>query len=249
MSLDKNLISKRFKKSLATYSKNAVVQKHMTQRLGTFLKEFALQKFGNILEIGCGTGFFTEYFTENFEYTKYVANDIIPECQEYMNFISPEIKFEEGDIEQIEIEGKFDLIVSNASLQWTEDLGLLLKKLENMLNDEGILAFSIFGEKNLEQMATLVNKSLRYYPLEKLKELLSDYDVLLIRDEVIKLNFESPLSVLKHLKYTGTNAVSEFVWSKTRLREFESDYKKHFSSSEGVYLTYHPVYVILQKKL
>ena len=67
------------------------------------------------------------------------------------------------------------------------------------------------------------------------------------QDEIIKLNFESPIDVLKHIKFTGTNALTEYRWSKSGLKNFESQYKRFYTSSEGVYLTYHPVYVILEK--
>lgn len=245
--LDKNLIAKRFKKSLTTYSENAVVQKHMTQRLGEFIQNIPVDSTGSVLEIGCGTGFLTEYLSQNLRYERYVANDIIPECADYVEMISDEIEFLEGDVDELKIDEKFNLIVSNATLQWSHNLPRVIKNLNGMLSDNGILAFSIFGEKNLEQMSKLVSRALNYHSLDDLKVMLKDYKVLLMRDELIKLNFENPVDVLKHIKFTGTNAISEYRWSKSGLKNFESQYKRFYTSSEGVYLTYHPIYVILEK--
>ena len=247
MNLDKNLVAKRFRKSLTTYGKNAVVQRHMTNRLGEFIKDIPLEHADSVLEIGCGTGFLTEYFIQNFSFNRYVANDIIPECADYVDMISPDVEFLEGDVEELALDEKFDLIVSNATLQWAEDLKSVVSKLNNMLKDRGILAFSIFGNRNLEQMSKILQRGLKYYSVDQLRELFSDYKILLVRDEIIKLNFESPIDVLKHIKFTGTNALTEYRWSKSGLKNFESQYKRFYTSSEGVYLTYHPVYVILEK--
>ena len=123
----------------------------------------------------------------------------------------------------------------------------VVSKLNNMLTDRGVLAFSIFGNRNLEQMSKILQRGLKYYSVDQLRELFSDYKILLIQDEIIKLNFESPIDVLKHIKFTGTNALTEYRWSKSGLKNFESQYKRFYTSSEGVYLTYHPVYVILEK--
>lgn len=245
--LDKNLVAKRFKKSLTTYGQNAVVQKHMTNRLCEFIRDIPFEHADSVLEIGCGTGFLTEYFIHNFSFNKYVANDIIPECSDYVDMISPEVEFLAGDIDEIVLDEKFDLIVSNATLQWTQNLEQVVHKLNDMLTDRGILAFSIFGGKNLEQLSKLLHQGLRYYTVDELKELFKNYKVLLIQDEIIKLNFENPIDVLKHIKFTGTNAITEYRWSKSGLKNFESQYKRFYTSSEGVYLTYHPVYIILEK--
>ena len=247
MNLDKNLVAKRFRKSLTTYGQNAVVQRHMTNRLGEFIKNIPCEHADSVLEIGCGTGFLTEYFIQNFSFNRYVANDIIPECADYVDMISPDVEFLEGDVEELMLDEKFDLIVSNATFQWAQDLKKVVYNLNNMLTDRGIFAFSIFGNKNLEQMSKILQRGLMYYSIDELRNLFKDYKIILIQDEIIKLNFESPIDVLKHIKFTGTNALTEYRWSKSGLKNFESQYKRFYASSEGVYLTYHPVYVILEK--
>src|SRR5699024_6606905 len=158
-------------------------------RLGEFIKDIPLEHADSVLEIGCGTGFLTEYFIQNFSFNRYVANDIIPECADYVDMISPEVEFLEGDVEELALDEKFDLIVSNATLQWAEDLKSVVSKLNNMLKDRGILAFSIFGNRNLEQMSKILQRGLKYYSVDQLRELFSDYKILLVQDEIIKLNF------------------------------------------------------------
>ncbi|HEA8248685.1 TPA: malonyl-[acyl-carrier protein] O-methyltransferase BioC, partial [Campylobacter coli] len=56
---------------------------------------------------------------------------------------------------------KFDLITSNASLQWL-DLKQVLPTLANMLNKKGILLLSTFGEMNLKEIKQSTSLGLKY---------------------------------------------------------------------------------------
>ena len=58
MQINPKLIKKQFEKSLNTYSQNAVVQKVMAEKLVDNLQKIRVD-FENILELGCGTGIFT----------------------------------------------------------------------------------------------------------------------------------------------------------------------------------------------
>ena len=159
---------------------------------------------------------------EDDEHLKALNAKMQEELKEYL---------ESGDVEELALDEKFDLIVSNATLQWAEDLKSVVSKLNNMLKDRGILAFSIFGNRNLEQMSKILQRGLKYYSVDQLRELFSDYKILLVRDEIIKLNFESPIDVLKHIKFTGTNALTEYRWSKSGLKNLDgSDRVYHFDN-------------------
>ena len=50
---------------------------------------------------------------------------------------------------------KFDLITSNASLQWL-DLKQVLPTLANMLNKKGILLLSTFAKQNLKKIQKII---------------------------------------------------------------------------------------------
>lgn len=51
-SVDKELVKNRFGKSLLTYDKNAIVQKHMASELLAAVIRFKGNNFDKILEIG-----------------------------------------------------------------------------------------------------------------------------------------------------------------------------------------------------
>ena len=62
------------------------------------------------------------------------------------------------------------------------------------------------------------------------------------------LYFNTPLEVLKHIKYSGTNGLKSLNWSVKKLREFDKYYRESFGINSKVTLTYNPVYMILKAK-
>ncbi len=58
--------------------------------------------------------------------------------------------------------------------------------------------------------------------------------------------FDTPLDVLKHIKYSGTNSIKTLNWTVSKLKTFEEYYRQNFSSGMKVTLTYNPIYVVLK---
>lgn len=236
--MNKELIKKRFKRGLKTYDKNAIVQKKMAENLIKLIDENT--EVDSILEIGCGTGVLTDKIIKKIKFKNYTAIDIV-DCSEYMKNISDKIEFIETDAEKYQTDKKYDIIISNASIQWIADLENFVKKIKAFLNKNGIIYFTTFGEKNFEEFAELVKTPLRYYTTDELKKILSGFKKTEIKETIEKIEFKTPLNILQHIKKTGVNGLSETRWTKKDLIEFEEKYPKN---ENGEYtLTYHPVYI------
>ena len=147
--IDKSLVKKRFSKSLKTYDDNAIVQKQMAEKLVDFLPK---KEFDSILEIGCATGLLTKQLKSKLSFYSFSANDIVLEAESYIKEIIPQSEFILGDIETINLDKKYDLIISNACLQWCNDIEGTILKLKNSLNEGGILALSVFGKDNIKEI-------------------------------------------------------------------------------------------------
>ena len=235
--IDKNLVHKRFAKNLENYNENAKIQKRMAERLLTFVRNRSSKK---ILEIGCGTGFLTKLISENIEFEKFIAIDIVEECETYIKNIDARITFTPADIEEFIKNNteKFDLIISNASLQWVNDFEGVVNTLKDFLNTNGELVFSTFGNENFREIYHIVGATLNYYSLNELSRKFSNA---LIEPEIHIMAFDSPKDVLRHLQLTGVNGVESTAWTKKDLIKFENGYKNLCSSRPT--LTYNPIYI------
>ena len=235
--IDKKLVHDRFAKNLESYNENAKIQKRMAERLLDFIKNKNPQR---ILEIGCGTGFLTKLVNDKISFDTYQALDIVEECQAYINQINPKIEFISDDIEEFlkNDNNKYDLIISNASLQWVNDFERVVNELRARLNPNGELVFSTFGQENFKEIYHVIGATLNYYSLSELRDMFPDSS---IEPEIHILAFESPKDVLKHLQATGVNALEQTAWTKKDLIKFENGYK-NFCSRRPT-LTYNPVYV------
>lgn len=238
--MSKELIAKRFARCLATYNNNAHVQKQMAEHLLSLLEHRSY--FDNILEIGCGSGVLTSAINKKLKFSTYIANDIVKECQSYIADINSDINFVSDDIENF-LEGnktKYDLIISNASLQWIDNFPSFVLKLIHNLNKNGVLLFSTFGKENFREIAFVQGEKLNYYSKAEIYTMFKSLHPL-VEEEIRVIAFKTPKEVLKHIQKTGVNSLEEKFWTKQNLKNFEKGYNNVCSKSPT--LTYNPMYV------
>lgn len=255
--MDKALIKKRFSRARTTYLHEASVQHHIARQMNNAIQSFIPENCRKkVLEIGCGTGTFTRIYLRESETEKLILNDICTNViTEFDDIITQkktlaDICFISGDAESLDFPHGMDMITSCSAIQWFENPLYFMRNCINTLNDNGFLAVSTFGPENMKEIKQITHKSLPYIPLETIIHSLKDvYDIIYSSEEKLTLRFESPVDVLKHLKKTGVNGISSEVWTKGRLNEFSENYRKQFTdSTNGIPLTYNPIYIICRKK-
>ncbi len=230
--LDKKLIKKNFQKSLNTYNENAFVQKTMAQKLVSMLKKKSYKK---ILEIGSYTGILTLEIVQNVKFEEYYAIDIVDSFN-FIKNLSNKISFKQANIEDFSTEEKFDLIVANASLQWTDDFYNTVLKLKSMLAVDGQILFSTFGKQNLIEIKEAFSVGLKYYSIEELKNM---FPFFTFASKIEKVKFNSSIDILKHLKNTGVNSLQSSVLNFKTLKQGLKTLDEEFDST----ITYNPIYI------
>ncbi|MCT4580629.1 MAG: class I SAM-dependent methyltransferase [Flavobacteriales bacterium] len=105
------------------------------QRFVNYLKQ---KSYKNVLDIGCGNGWFTNIIAQNID-GKIIGLDINKEELEQGRrvFLDSRLTFAYGDLFYAEFEEKFDLIVLNAAVQYFPDLTLLFQRLKSLLSARG----------------------------------------------------------------------------------------------------------------
>ncbi|WP_169713729.1 malonyl-ACP O-methyltransferase BioC [Paludifilum halophilum] len=156
--LDKNRVARRFNRHAHSYDQHAVVQKRMARRIAGTLKQ-RKPEASEILEIGCGTGYLTEQLLAQYPEARLTAVDLAPEMVEAAQKRTrgnPWIRWVQGDAEDMdEPEQAYDVIVSNAAMQWFIAPEQTVEKWKRSLKPEGWLVCSTFGPDTFRELHTV----------------------------------------------------------------------------------------------
>lgn len=245
-------IQTRFTRALSSYDAHATAQQQICRELLGLLLRFGGADYHRVLEIGCGTGGFTRLLADRCNIREWVLNDLCEGCADkilpFFSGKTPTFLF--GDAETLQPQGKFDLIASSSVFQWMNNPKTFLHHLSRLLDTNGTLVFSSFVPGNLHEIYSLTGKGLIYPTLQELTEWLSDdFNIDYAEEEEIRLLFDSPLDVLRHLKATGVTATGNDLWTRTIQQEFCENYTRKFATTnQQIPLTYCPVFIVAHKK-
>ncbi|EAH9764956.1 methyltransferase domain-containing protein, partial [Campylobacter jejuni] len=152
------------------YEKHAKVQDFMGLKLCEILKNLRISHFEKVFEFGCGRGELSKKLQNFITFDEYLKNDIL-NFKENSNILI----FDMNEIAKQDLsKEKFDLIVSNATLQWL-DLKRIIPSLRDMLNQNGILLLSTFAEQNLKEIKQSTGFGLNYFSLNELEQIFKVY--------------------------------------------------------------------------
>ena len=213
-----------FDKHYSTYEKNSLAQRQVAEHLLSYMKDADILKsdVNSIFEIGCGTGIFTREYRKFFPKSSLILNDIF-DVKSFIKDINYNIFIKEN-IEEIDIP-KSDLVVSSSVFQWIDGLEDLIR---NIAENTDILCFSTYVFGNLLEIKN-------HFELEEIEKIIATYfQKFKTYKETIKIDFENPLSLLRHLKYTGVTGFQRAPFSK--IKSFKDNC-----------LTYEVAYFICQK--
>ncbi|MEI7694257.1 MAG: malonyl-ACP O-methyltransferase BioC [Chlorobium sp.] len=254
--IDKQLVRQRFAGKLKSYKKHALVQQTMAKSLTELLcNAKPSRSFDRVLEVGSGSGSLMTELLGRCTVDTYYANDLVEESALFLkkllaSFSVREFHFLPGDIELMQwLPSELDLVVSNATLQWLDDLDGFFRSMSERLRRGGVLAFSSFSTSNMQEISSIEGGGLRYHTLHELEQLAGKYfELTACREEEQRLEFATPEAVLHHIRQTGVNALSRRSWTKSQYQRFIDQYQEQFSCANGVYLTYHPVYCCMKTR-
>ncbi len=165
--LGQSILADRFGKAAQTYNDYADVQDRAALLLADDLRRIAaLIPPGPILEIGCGTGLFSQHLAQQLSHRKILLSDIAPDmvraCRERIQ--SPDVKFAVLDAETcVHWSQKFSLIASAFSAQWFKDVGTTFDGIFESLQPGGYFLFSVPTNESFAEWKKLCSsESLNY---------------------------------------------------------------------------------------
>ncbi|WP_206531820.1 malonyl-ACP O-methyltransferase BioC [Sphingobacterium sp. DR205] len=256
IAIDKQRVRSRFSRAAMSYHSTAVIQGQIAEKMITLLQGFIPMRPDRVLEIGCGTGLFSSLLLQHFLPKHIIFNDISPEMITRVTDMvksqhpSSQYCFICDDAESCPLPEQLDVIASCSTIQWFERRGSFFARCHSALLENGILAFSTFGEENMREMSATTQVGLSYGSKSELvAELVAlGYEILLAEEELLRLYLESPLQVLNHLKQTGVTGITSHGWTKGKLQAYCNAYTARYTVGREVTLTYHPIYIIAKKR-
>ncbi|NLI58466.1 MAG: malonyl-ACP O-methyltransferase BioC [Clostridium sp.] len=265
--IDKEKLKRRFSRNARQYDKYAKVQKNMGDILIEKIKSTKTQ-YKNILEIGCGTGYVTKALCEHFKNSNITAIDIAPGMISHVKskISDTRVGFICGDVEEMDFDKDFDLILSNAAFQWFNNLENTFKKLVKTLAPKGFMCFSTFGENTFIELKKCYEKTSSYFGIKDTiypsQPFLSLKDYKKICSGI--LDKSHTLSLMETYEYEYFNCCKDFLYSIKKIGANNSQkrsnivhpnfidkvintYDKDYRKDNKVLATYHNLFVFISK--
>ena len=240
--INKQMVSKNFSKSATTYDEHADVQKKCAEKLMDLVD---LDYFERILEIGCGTGNYTSLLSKRYPGSNILAVDISDEMIKKSNkkLGGKNIRFEVSDAEHLKLDEKFDLITSNASFQWFDNLDKTFSAIAGMLSEDGVFCFSMYGPDTFSEFKEVLShhfgerswlSSSRFINKSEIEGLVSKYfSKIEVLEDSYRTDFFSIWDFMQNIKKTGSRGEGlgkDIFLGKYAIKELESTYIEKFGS-------------------
>lgn len=255
---DKEAVARSFGQAAARYDSAAHLQRRIGARLLAHLPHF--EKVKQVLDLGCGTGYFLASLKEMFVDAELLGCDLahgmVTYARQYRNVNAHWLC---ADAEHLPLmDGSVDLVFSSLVFQWCENWPQLARELYRILAPGGHAVFTTLGPGTLEELrrswaavdsAVHVN---RFVGEGEVRGALvqAGFDAATFEtvDEVIHYPVLAPL--LRELKTLGArnlnNGRPAGLTGRARIKALEEAYED-FREPDGLPATWEVYYVIVRK--
>ena len=259
--MNKSKVARSFSRSATTYDGAAHFQREVGQQLLSLLPAPAspLEK-GICMDLGCGTGHFSQALGQRFPHYQYIGVDLAEGMLHFAQGQQPNIdQWVCADAEALPFgRHSIDRIFSNMALQWCQHLPLLFKELYRILSPCGIMAFSTLGPDTLRelklawaQVDNLVHVN-TFAPQAQWRSAILDSGLSIVSEQQQRqvLRYHRVQDLLKELKQLGAHNINDgqrqTLTGRQRLKQFFNAYQDF--KTQGYYPATYDSYFYLVKK-
>lgn len=251
-------IERSFSGAVDYYHEHSKIQKEAAQRLANALEPWLYSiPEGELLEVGCGTGFFTDHLVRMFPKRDITITDL---SQEMVDFSKErfsdvgQLSFEVLNAENADLEeDKYGLIVGNYVAQWFKQPALTLEKLSKSLKYGGLMLLAFPGNDSYPEWRKycldlgIPFTANKFPDIEQLVIHLSmgPVQVDFYEDQTYE-SYDDVYSFFRHLKNSGTSANLEGKsLSYNQLKLLNDHWVKRQNGS--IEVTYHNVFLAIKR--
>jgi len=228
----KQTISRKFSRAAETYDSFSHVQKESATRLAETLSPLFVP--AKILELGCGTGNYTGLLRGKYPLSELWAIDFSQAMVDHARRKlgdDTNLHFLCTDGEEFLALQKtpYDLITSNATLQWFEDLDSCFRHAAASLSAQGLFYISLFGPETLLELGMAFQEALQekidlpasfFASKPEIKDAAGKYfKEVQCEEQYITRRYDSLPDLLRHIQKTGAGGFQQSmpVLTKSRL--------------------------------
>ncbi|MCE0758809.1 malonyl-ACP O-methyltransferase BioC [Marinobacter sp. G11] len=207
----KACIARGFGSASGTYDSASRLQKAMGDTMLACIP--GSLKPANILDLGCGTGWFTRKLANQYLNAAVIGADLAPGMLQQAKARSPEtIGWLNADAEQLPLaDNSADLIFSNLMIQWSTRPETVLAECKRILKPGGTLAISTLLDGTLEELKQAWTKADPGQPHVNRFTHHADWQQLTSRQlpgstletATLTLPYDSPMALNRELKHLG----------------------------------------------
>lgn len=252
--IDKIAVADSFSKAASRYDQFAQLQRDIGNKLFSSL---TMRQTGNCLDLGCGTGYFSEKLLNEERINSVICFDL---SAGMLNFLQANRKLTvscvQGDMDLLPFaDNQFASIFSNLAVQWSSDLKQMLSQLKRILTSGGELNFSTLLSGSLKELSDAW-LTVDHYPhtntfltLANIQEMLESigFSKVTIKTETITLYYTNVLEVMRDLKGIGANQVHGHnrhkLQGRSLINKLEQGYAGCKTSSDLLPLSYQVCYI------
>ena len=199
--LDKKRIAQSFSKAARTYDAVAGLQREVGEKLFHYVNVSTSKNV--IVDLGCGTGYFTEKLQSVFPQSQLIGLDLAEGMVSFAQSKNQSgCKWLCADAEQLPLaNNSVDVIFSSLALQWCSDLKNLFSEIVRVLKPGGQLLFTTLGPQTLNELKSAWQQVDQYVHVNRFRHR-DDVQSALVETGFSIVNFEQSPSVVQFEKLT-----------------------------------------------
>lgn len=262
MKIDKLKVRDLFSKAAKTYDRHSFIQAKVADYMFSQLKTQG--RVLGILDIGTGTGRLSEKLKRIFPKARIFGLDFASGMLEEAKNKHKDLCLIQADAHELPFKIKsFDLVVSNVSYQWSDNLAGAFVEAARILKDGGYFLSAIFGNKTLEELRLSFleargdkRKILPNFELPHKKEIFqalkeAGFKNITIEQKLMKERYANTLNLIEWIKLTGANystrVLPNNLGASIILKEAAKIYESRYRDNGNIYATFEVIYAQANK--
>ncbi|MFV2032825.1 MAG: malonyl-ACP O-methyltransferase BioC [Gammaproteobacteria bacterium] len=255
--LDKASVKKSFNRAAESYNREAILQEEVLTRLLQRL-DYIQHLPATVIDIGCGTGRGAEGLQKKYPKSDIVSLDfafsMLQQARKRYGLFRQK-RLVNADMEQMPFaDGSFDLLFSNLTLQWTDDLRGTLGEIARVGRSGALLMFTTFGPLTLTELREswqAIDPGPHVHQFIDMHDIgdtlmATGFSQPVVDSETIRLEYDGFRQILEDLKKIGASNAdksrSRGLMTPSKLSRLEQAYRQKGYELEKFIASYEVIY-------